>query len=61
MKVRLKKSWKWGSIKTFHIGTVLEVVDPVAKKMVSEGTAEVYTGPYPPKGKMRTDFFKQKT
>ena len=53
MKIRLSKKWR-----TWPIGQVLEIVDPTAKQMIMEGTAERYTGEYPPKQKMRTEFFK---
>lgn len=59
MRVRLLKKWDWVH-RTFHIGTVLEVVDSYANKMINDGIAEKYTGEYPPKTKMKTDLFKPK-
>lgn len=55
MKVRLRKKWR-----TFPIGTVLEIFDSTAKEMIMNKTAEAYTGEYPPKSKMKTEFFKPK-
>jgi hypothetical protein len=59
MKIRLLKKWDWVH-RTFPRGTILEVVDGLAKKMINAKTAEEYTGVYPPKGKVKTDLFKPK-
>jgi hypothetical protein len=59
MRIRLLKKWDWIH-KTFHRGTVLEVSDGVAKKMIQDGSAEQYTGEYPPKEKMKSNLFKPK-
>jgi hypothetical protein len=55
MKIRLLSKWE-----KYAIGTVLEVFDSKAKELICEGAAERYTGEYPPKKKMKTDFFKPK-
>jgi len=55
MKIRLRKKWR-----EWAIGTVLEVWGPTAKEMIIGNIAEKYNGEYPPKDKMKTDFFKPK-
>jgi hypothetical protein len=59
MRVRLLKSWDSG-LKKFAIGTVIEVSDGKAKELIQVETAERYSGEYPPKGKVKTEFFKPK-
>ena len=59
MKIRLLK--KWGNkIKTWPRGQVLEVAEGKANELVRDNIAERYTGEYPPKDKVKTDFFKPK-
>lgn len=53
MKIRLLKRWRQWSL-----ATILEVADPKAKELIRDNIAEKYTGEYPPKEKMKTDFFK---
>lgn len=55
MRIRLRKRWR-----EWAMGTILDVADPKAKELIYEETAEKYTGEYPPKTKMKTDFFKPK-
>lgn len=55
MRVRLLKKWR-----VYVIGTTLEVADPKAKELIQSGIAERYTGEYPPKQKVKTEFFKPK-
>jgi hypothetical protein len=38
----------------------LNLTNSFAGKLITDGTAERYTGEYPPRKKMRTDFFKPK-
>jgi hypothetical protein len=55
MRIRLLKKWRhWVK------GTTLEVADPKAKELIRDNIAEKYSGEYPPKKKMKTDFFKPK-
>lgn len=55
MRIRLLKKWrKW------PIGRVIEIFDTTAKEMIRDNIAEKYDGEYPPKTKMKTDFFKPK-
>lgn len=56
MRVRILKKWR-----TYNIGRVIEIFDSVAKQLISDGFAEKYTGEYPPRSKMKTDFFKPKS
>jgi hypothetical protein len=59
MKVRLLK--KWGNkLKTWPRGQVLEVSHNKANELIRDNIAHEYTGEYPPKGKVKTDFFKPK-
>lgn len=55
MKVRLLTKWR-----DWPIGRVIEVFDTKAKEMIRDNIAEKYDGEYPPKQKMKTDFFKPK-
>lgn len=55
MKVRLIKKWR-----QWPIGRVIEVFDTKAKEMIRDNIAESYNGEYPPKEKMKTEFFKPK-
>lgn len=55
MRIRLRKRWR-----EWTIGTILDVADPTAKELIYYQKAEKYTGEYPPKQKMKTDFFKPK-
>jgi hypothetical protein len=55
MKIRLLKKWR-----TWPVGRVIEIFDTTAKEMIHDRIAVKYTGEYPPKGKMKTDFFKPK-
>lgn len=59
MRVRLLKR-----VKTPHadyaIGTVINVTQGFANRLMREEQAEKYSGEYPPKKKMRTQFFKPK-
>jgi hypothetical protein len=55
MKIRLLKKWR-----DWNLGVVLEVADPKAKQLIYDGDAEKYDGEYPPKQKMKTEFFKPK-
>lgn len=59
MKIRLLKKWD-NKGKCYAIGTTLEVADPKAKELINDRIAESYNGPYPPKEKMKTEFFKPK-
>jgi hypothetical protein len=55
MRIRLRKGWR-----DYPIGQVVEVFDTKAKELIAMGSAEKYDGEYPPKGKMKTEFFKPK-
>jgi hypothetical protein len=55
MKIRLLKKWR-----TWPVGRVIEIFDTTAKEMIRDRIAIKYDGEYPPKGKMKTDFFKPK-
>jgi hypothetical protein len=59
MKVRLLKKWD-NKGKCYAMGTTLEVADQKAKELIRDNVAEKYTGEYPPKQKMKTEFFKPK-
>lgn len=57
--VRLKRGYVLND-KKYPIARCLKVTSDKAKGMVSEGAAEIYSGPIPPKEKVRTEFFKPK-
>jgi hypothetical protein len=59
MRVRLLKSHVTPHAK-YAIGTVINKSRGPAERMISNGEAEKYTGEYPPRKKMRTQFFKPK-
>lgn len=40
----------------YYVGTVLNYSDGPAKRLIKEGKALKYTGPYPPKKKMKFKF-----
>lgn len=52
MRVRLLKSHNTPHAR-YAVGTILNYSKGVAEKMIIKGDAETYTGPYPPKKKMR--------
>ena len=43
------------------IGKIITMTGNLGKKLIGQNIAEEYTGAYPPKKKMKTDFFKPKT
>lgn len=55
--VRLLKSYVTPSGKKLPVGQVFRRSRQEAKEMISNGVAEAYSGPFPPK-KMKTNFFK---
>lgn len=61
MRIRLHRSLTTQHAK-YAIGTVINVSKGYAERLISDGKAEKYTGPYPPveKLKIKADFFKQK-
>lgn len=61
MRIRLHRSLKTPHA-TYAIGTVINMTQGPAEKLILEGKAEKYSGPYPPteKMKIKADFFKQK-
>jgi hypothetical protein len=52
MRVRLLRSHRTPHA-MYAVGTILNYSKGVAEKMIIDGNAEKYTGPYPPKGKMK--------
>lgn len=61
MRVRLHKSLTT-TFRKYPIGTILNLAKSSAERLISEGGAEQYSGPYPPdkKKKMRTNLFRPK-
>ncbi len=43
------------------VGKIITMTGSLGGKLIAQGIAEKYTGVYPPKKKMKTDFFKPKT
>jgi len=59
-KVILKRAWKSSLGKTYPIGQVLGVTNELGSELIKSKTAEEYKGEYPPKQKVKTEFFKPK-
>jgi len=60
MRIRLLKGWEHMG-KRLPIGKLITAAGSLGKKLIAQKIAEEYTGEYPPKKKMKTDFFKPKT
>lgn len=60
VKVTLKKSWKNSAGKQYAVGSIMQFDKETTKKLIGEGIAEIYNGDYPPRGKVKTEFFKPK-
>jgi hypothetical protein len=58
MRVRLLKRWG-NSVKSFPMGSVIRVQDPLGKRLIENKTGEMFHGKLYPK-KMKTNFFKPK-
>lgn len=59
MWIRLKKAYTMNTGKRLPIGKVFNVMKKEGEDLVNNGTAEKYTGPFPPE-KLKTEFFKPK-
>jgi len=59
MRVRLLKR-KETQHAVYAIGTIINYSKGPAEKLIEAGIAQKYTGEYPPRKKMKTDFFKPK-
>lgn len=60
-RLRLLKSYHHQyKRKAWPIGQIINVDDTLAHELLSDNIAEVYSGEYPPKDKVKTDFFKPK-
>ena len=61
IKVILLRSWKHPfKQKSLPIGKIVSCSTQLASELIGSKYAELYTGPYPPKEKTKTDFFKPK-
>jgi hypothetical protein len=61
IKVILIKSWKHPfKVKPLPRGKIVSCSTDLASSLIGEGIAELYTGIYPPREKLKTDFFKPK-
>lgn len=61
VKVILKKAWKHPfKVKLLPIGKIVGCSTQLASELIHDGIAEEYKGVYPPKEKIKTDFFKPK-
>jgi hypothetical protein len=61
IKVILKRSWTNKFGKKYPVGTVLPCDNVLSAELINKQFGDLYTGKYPPEGKAKTDFFKQKT
>ncbi len=59
MRVRLLKSLRTPHAK-YAIMTILNYSKGPAIRLIEQGKAEKYNGEYPPRKKIKTDFFKPK-
>lgn len=59
MRVRVLKGFS-NRFGKYPIGRILILTNSYAGRLMQDGIVEKYTGPYPPKKKMKTDFFKPK-
>lgn len=57
-RLELKKSWTNPQGVKYFVGTIIQVDRSLGRKLLADGTANVYSGPYPPIGKVRTELFK---
>jgi hypothetical protein len=61
IRIRLLKSYKHiYKEKAWPRGTVIQVDTVLASELIRTKTGEKYEGEYPPKNKMKTEFFKPK-
>jgi len=61
LRLRLLKSYKHKyKLKAWSVGQVIQVENILANELLADKIAEVYEGEYPPKHKVKTDFFKPK-
>jgi hypothetical protein len=58
--IRLLKSWTNKSGRKYPIGKILPMSNSLSKDLIRDNIAVEYKGEYPPKKKMKTDFFKPK-
>jgi len=56
----LKKYQHENKDKSWAIGTIIQGTTQFISELIHKGIAEKYSGEYPPKNKMKTDFFKPK-
>lgn len=60
IRIELKRRWINDFGKEYPIGTVLPMSGSLADRLISSGVAKKYSGKYPPKKKVKTEFFKPK-
>jgi hypothetical protein len=61
IRLRLLKSYKHKyKLDAWPIGQVVQVDNILANELLADKIAELYEGEYPPKQKVKTDFFKPK-
>jgi hypothetical protein len=58
MRVQLIKGWIWNGIK-LPIGKIIPASNSLGADLIKKKIAKEYNGEYPPKSKMKTNFFKQ--
>lgn len=61
VRVRLLKPYTHiYKTRPWPIGQVLQLTTQLASELLADKIAEIYEGEYPPKEKMKTDYFKPK-
>lgn len=59
-RVILIKSWTNILGRIYPVGQIIQCDKDLHSILIEDGLAEDYTGDYPPKEKIKTDFFKPK-
>ena len=59
-RIQLVKSWTNVFGRKYPVGQILQGTKEFVNELISSGTAKEYKGVYPPRTKVKSDFFKPK-
>lgn len=59
-RIQLVKSWTNAFGRKYPVGQILQGTKELVNELISSGTAKEYKGVYPPRMKVKSDFFKPK-
>ncbi len=59
-RIVLVKSWTNVFNRKYPVGQILQGTKQFVNELISSGTAKEYNGEYPPRKKVKSDFFKPK-